>query len=51
MNYNPYGFNSSYLDIAQDLGDPRRAEKLPGPANNQGQVVSEPFEKANMAAA
>ncbi len=51
MNYNPYGFNSSYLDIAQDLGDPRRAEKLPGHANNQGQMVSEPFAKANMAAA
>ena len=24
MTYNPYGFNSSYLDMAQDLGDPRR---------------------------
>lgn len=51
MTYNPYGFNSSYLDMAQDLGDPRRAEKLPGHANNQGQMVSEPFAKANMAAA
>ena len=51
MTYNPYGFNSSFLDIAEDLGDPRRAEKLPGHANNQGQMVSEPFAKANMAAA
>ena len=26
MTYNPFGFNSSYLDMAQDLGDPRRQE-------------------------
>lgn len=37
--------------MAQDLGDPRRAEKLPGHAKNQGQMVSKPFAEANMAAA
>ena len=36
MTYNPYGFNSSYLDMAQDLGDPRRQEKLPGGYATQG---------------
>lgn len=53
MTYNPFGggFNTSYLDMAQDLGDPRRAEKLPGHALNQGQSVSMPFAEANMAAA
>lgn len=51
MTYNPYGFNSSYLDIAQDLGDPRRQEKLPGGYATQGQAVSAPYAEANMAAA
>ena len=51
MNYNPYGFNSSYLDMAQDLGDPRRQEKLPGGYATQGQAVSAPYAEANMAAA
>ena len=51
MTYNPFGFNSSYLDMAEDLGDPRRAEKLPGHAKNQGEAVSAPYAEANMAAA
>ena len=51
MNYNPYGFNSSYLDMSKDLGDPRRQEKLPGGYATQGQAVSAPYAEANMAAA
>ena len=51
MTYNPFGFNSSYLDMAQDLGDPRRQEKLPGGYATQGQAVSAPYAEANMAAA
>ena len=50
MNYNPYGFNSSYLDMS-DLGDPRRQVKLPGGYATQGQAVSAPYAEANMAAA
>ena len=53
MTYNPFGggFNSSYLDMAQDLGDPRRQEKLPGGYATQGQAVSAPYAEANMKAA
>ena len=51
MTYNPYGFNSSYLGMAKDLGDPRRQEKLPGGYATQGQAVSAPYAEANMAAA
>lgn len=51
MTYNPFGFNSSYLNMAQDLGDPRRQEKLPGGYATQGQAVSAPYAEANMAAA
>lgn len=51
MTYNPYGFNSSYLDMAEGLGDPRRQEKLPGGYATQGQAVSAPYAEANMAAA
>ena len=51
MTYNPFGFNSSYLDMSQDLGDPRRQEKLPGGYATQGQAVSAPYAEANMAAA
>ena len=28
MTYNPFGFNSSYLDMAEDLGDPLVREAL-----------------------
>tara|TARA_R100001163_G_scaffold65663_1_gene63824 strand:- start:11 stop:412 length:402 start_codon:yes stop_codon:yes gene_type:complete len=53
MTYNPFGggFNSSYLGMATDLGDPRRQEKLPGGYATQGQAVSAPYAEANMAAA
>ena len=53
MTYNPFGggFNSSYLDMATDLGDPRRQEKLPGGYATQGQSVSAPYAEANMKAA
>ena len=37
--------------MAQDLGDPRRQEKLPGGYATQGQAVSAPYAEANMAAA
>ena len=53
MTYNPFGggFNSSYLNMATDLGDPRRQEKLPGGYATQGQAVSAPYAEANMKAA
>ena len=51
MTYNPAGFNSSELNIADDLGDPRRQEKLPGGYATQGQAVSAPYAEANMRAA
>ena len=53
MTYNPFSgaFNSSYLDMSQDLGDPRRQEKLPGGYATQGQAVSAPYAEANMMAA
>ena len=51
MTYNPAGFNSSELNIADDLGDPRRQEKLPGGYATQGQAVSAHYAEANMRAA
>lgn len=49
--YNPSGFNPQYLDMNDDLGDPRRQEKLPGGYATQGQAVSAPYAEANMKAA
>jgi len=53
MTYNPFGggFNSSYLDMAQNLGDPHRQEKLPGSYATQGKNVSFPYAEANRKAA
>ena len=53
MTYNPFGggFNSSYLDMAQNLGDPHRQEKLPGSYATQGENVSLPYAEANQKAA
>ena len=51
MTYNPAGFDPTGLDMAEDLGDPRRQEKLPGSYATQGRRVSEPYSEANMRAA
>ena len=51
MMYNQAGFDAQGLDMNNDLGDPRRQERLPGGYATQGQAVSAPYAEANRKAA